>query len=644
MYKPKFSFLLILSFLFLYNSLISAQTKNLLSNLYNEEILKEKLLGVDVFTPVPKYCDKYWVDSIPLKMRMSYIKEAEKYLDTKWESLNIIYFSDFRENGDRERCQNFIFSKRNKLMILAMGEIMECKGRFINDILNGMFSVCEETWWGVSAHYGPKIPLPNRQTLALFSAETGGMMSWLYYMFKEPIRKFSPLLEKRILSEVSRRVLEEGAGTKEWWRNASMNWNPWICSNWLACVLLTEYDLNKQINYLRLIFESLDLFIDKYPYDGGCDEGAHYWDRAACSLYDCLILLHKATGGYVNLFCSEKIRLMGDYISKMNIGNGYFVNFADAGPRLSPHVTWYSYGLYLDNRVIQSMSTCTAIEKGFFDNPAAIYTEDYLCSFSRELTLLSNLNRIISFQGENNILLFDSWLPRIQVMTARSVRNSTDGLFIAAKGGHNAESHNHNDVGHFIIYADGHPLFIDPGVGTYRKETFNDATRYKIWSMQSGFHNLPIINGVDQKNGRSFGARNVKTKIGKRNVVFSLDIAGAYPSEAKVQKWIRTIDFIRNKNITIIEDYELKENVGNNYIIFMSCTKPEISDGIVKYKIGNKFYALCFDKNKISASYEEIKFDDFKFIQMWGEMYRLRLRINDGNLKGKVMFVINEIK
>ena len=123
--------------------------------------------------------------------------------------MNIIYFSDFRENGDRNRYQNFIFSKRNKLLALAMGEIMEGKGRFIDDILNGMFSVCEETWWGVPAHYGVKIPVPQRQTLALFSGETGGMMSWLYYMFKEPIRRFSPLLEERILSEISRRVLVE---------------------------------------------------------------------------------------------------------------------------------------------------------------------------------------------------------------------------------------------------------------------------------------------------------------------------------------------------------------------------------------------------------------------------------------------------
>lgn len=639
----RFCFVLTLFCLSVGNSFLCAQTKKMLSGLCPDEVLREKLVGIDKFEPVPKYGDSYWTDSIPYNMRMSYIKDAEKYIGTKWESIDIILFSDFRTNGDRMRYQKFIYAKRNRLMILAMAEIMEGKGRFINDILNGIFSTCEETWWGIPAHYGPKMPIPERQTLALFSGETGGMMSWMYYMFKEPIRKFSPLLEKRILSEISRRILKEGAARKEWWRNVSMNWNPWICSNWLACVLFAESDKEKQIKYMKPILESLDAFIDKYPNDGGCDEGANYWDRAACSLYDCLILLDKATDGYVNIFDNEKIRLMGDYISKMNIGNGYFVNFADAGPRLSPHIAWYPYGLYLDNKEIQSMSVNTAMEKGFFDNPAAIYTGAYQCSFNRELILLDNLKSLIASKGEN-VLLFDSWLPRIQVMTVRSVQNSTDGLFIAAKGGHNAESHNHNDVGHFIVYADGEPLFIDPGVGTYRKETFNDATRYKIWSMQSGYHNLPKINGVDQKNGKNYAARNVKIETGKRNVKFSLDIAGAYPSDAKVEKWVRTIDFKRNKSITVVEDYKLKEYVDDSYIMFMSCIKPEILDGMVKYNVGKSSYALYFDSDEVTVSYEKLQLDDMKFVEIWGELYRLKLKINSDNLSGKIKYVIKEIR
>ena len=620
---------------------VHAQPDKILSVLCKEDVLKEKLLGIDRFKPVPAYGDSYWRDSIPEIMRLSYIREAEKYLNTGWESINIIYFSDFRENGDRDRYQNFIFSKRNKLLALAMGEIMEGKGRFMNDILNGLFSVCEETWWGVPAHYGPKMPQPELQTLALFSGETGGMMSWMYYMFKEPIRRFSPLLEKRIQSEISRRVLEESLNRKEWWRTASMNWNPWICSNWMACVLFAEPDNEKRVRYMRLILESLDAFIDGYPEDGGCDEGAHYWDRAAGSLYDCLILLNKATDGYVDLSQNRKVSLMGDYLCKMNIGDGYFVNFADAGPRLTPHVDWYPYGLYLNSRQLQSMTAKTAFEKKYFEDPASVYTSAYLYMLNRELILLSHLSRLKSSEGQN-VLLFDSWLPRIQVLTARSVRNSTEGLFLAAKGGHNAESHNHNDVGSFIVYADGHPLFIDPGVGTYRKETFN-SDRYKIWSMQSGYHNLPQINGVDQMQGKQFAAGDVRTDIKNRRVVFSLDLAGAYPETAKVDKWVRTIDFVRNRRIEITEDYRLSGKTGVTSLMFMSNVRPEIEEGVVKYAVGGNLYGLYYDADDLEASYEKLDLDDGKFVDMWGEVYRLKLKIKSSSLAGTVKYTIKKL-
>ena len=91
-------------------------------------------------------------------------------------------------------------------------------------------------------------------------------------------------------------------------------------------------------------------------------------------------------------------------------------------------------------------------------------------------------------------------MPDREIMTARSFPNSSEGLYIAAKGGNNAENHNHNDVGNFIIYCDGKPVIIDVGVETYIQKTFS-KDRYDIWTMQSQYHNLPTINGVQQKNG-----------------------------------------------------------------------------------------------------------------------------------------------
>lgn len=619
-----------------------SQTSKEISQRCTIENLQYHLVNPTKFAPIPTWGNSYWQDSIPEQMRSSYIRAGEKCKGTKWETTDIVLFSDFRNNGDRERFQQFTYKKRNNLMALAMAEIMEGKGRFMNDIINGLFSICEETWWGVPAHYGPKMPLVENQSLDLFNAETGGMMAWMLYMFREPIRKFSPYLETRIQNEISRRILEEGANKKEWWRSASMNWNPWICSNWMACVLFAEPDRDKQIKYIRLINESLDGFIDGYPDDGGCDEGAHYWDRAAGSLFDCLNLLSCATDGFAEFSSVNKIRLMGDYLCKMNIGNGYFVNFADAGPKLTPHIDWFPSGLYMGNKEIISMAANTAKTKDYFTDPAKTYTSNYLYSFNRELMLLSKLSTFKKYVG-GNVLQFDSWLPRIQVMTARSKKNSTDGIFIAAKGGHNNESHNHNDVGHFIIYVDGQPLIIDPGVGTYRKETFNNATRYKIWSMQSGYHNVPQINGIDQQNGSEYAAKNVNTKISSRKVIMNMDIAGAYPKEAMVESWKRTIDFTRGKNIKVTENYKLEKYLNPTNLIFMTQAKPHIEKDKITFCINGKSYGIHFNPDELKASYEKVKLDDKKFIDTWGNIYRIKLTIMSNSTNGKIEYTIKEI-
>ena len=110
----------------------------------------------------------------------------------------------------------------------------------------------------------------------------------------------------------------------------------------------------------------------------------------------------------------------------------------------------------------------------------------------------------------------DAWLDGIQVMTARCAEGTTKGFFVAAKGGHNAESHNHNDVGNFIVYRDGRPILIDAGVETYSRKTFS-SQRYEIWTMQSAYHNLPTIDGVMQSPGRQFAAREVRYEAERRS-------------------------------------------------------------------------------------------------------------------------------
>jgi hypothetical protein len=232
-------------------------------------------------------------------------------------------------------------------------------------------------------------------------------------------------------------------------------------------------------------------------------------------------------------------------------------------------------------------------------------------------------------------LIRDFWLPELQVMGARSAAGSSRGFYVAAKGGHNAESHNHNDIGNFIVYHDGLPALIDVGVETYTAKTFSDR-RYEIWTMQSAYHNLPTINGVMQKDGREFKARDVSYKSDGKSAAFGLDIAGAYPEEAGIKSWQRTITLRRGKDIVISDRYVLKEAKKELELSLMSWRVPVLEvEGRIRLGLPEETEAvgksstslsILYDRTKFRAEVEPLLLEDPQLRASWGEkIYRILL-------------------
>ena len=188
------------------------------------------------------------------------------------------------------------------------------------------------------------------------------------------------------------------------------------------------------------------------------------------------------------------------------------------------------------------------------------------------------------------------------------------------KGGHNGESHNHNDVGSFVVYADNEPLLIDVGVGEYTSQTFGN-NRYDIWTMQSGYHNLPQVNGVDEKDGKSFAAKFVSHKPG----MLCLDIAGAYPKEAGIQSWKRTLKATKQA-IEIIEDYTLEDYRQPSRLMLMTTTEP-VTDKAGVIVLGG--HRIVYDPKVLSVKVEPLSDRLDPLLQrVWGrQMYRLVLTI-----------------
>ena len=580
-------------------------------------------IGLAIASLLPQADDTFWRDSIPQEMRQSYIQYGEQYLGKPWTVLPWTVFAENKQTGNRVNYEAICFEKRRQMAAIVMAEIMEGKGRFMGDIIDGMGSFCEETWWGIPAHYPKAIPLSEWQEVDLFNAETASLIVWTRYMLEKQFDAFSPDLCQRIDREIERRILQPAVERDYWWKTAGMNWNPWICSNWLACILICEKDEARKATAIAQIKKATQAFIDAYPEDGGCDEGPGYWDRAAASMFEIMRLLDFGT-------VDQKVQRMASYAYKTYIGNDYCVCFADAHENKAVQQVniVYPFGLWLNDQTMREFGAYLGRQKGVLTNPAALYDKSgNFPTLGRELFFLRHIRDFIAEQPCEP-LLKDVWLPDLQIMTTRR-----GNLYVAMKGGNNGESHNHNDVGSFIVYGSQEsgvrskeqlsPLFIDPAVGEYTAKTFSDD-RYSIWTMQSQYHNLPQINGIDQKDGKEYAAKVVSHKDGQ----LTLDIAGAYPVEAAVKSWKRTVLAMKS-GISMTEDYELSEYRRPTCLMLMTLDPEALQ-------------RIHFDANQLSATIEDISDKLDPLLQhMWGQkMYRIILTVKSTKTKNKIKYTI----
>ena len=582
---------------------------------------------------LPQAGDTFWRDSIPESMRQSYIAFGEQYLKKEWNSLPVSVFAEYKKTGNRTHYEGLMFEKRRQLAALVMAELMEGRQRFMPDIVNGLMSTLEETWWGLPAHYGTEVPRTDDQNVDLFNAETTALVAYTRYVLADEIGRFSPLLVQRIDQEINRRMLQPALNTNYWWKTAGMNWNPWICSNWAACVLFCEHDDTRRQKAVEQIEKACEAFMAAYPDDGGCDEGPHYWDRAAASLFETLYLLQSISHSSFLIPHLAKLLAMESYIYKMYIGNGYAVNFADAhGNRAMLNINiGYPFGLITGDKTMCQYAAWVGQQEDVLHQAAQLYNKSgNWPSLGRELIFLKYIQAFLREEPQEPHLS-EVWLPDLQIMTAREP-------FVAMKGGHNGESHNHNDVGSFIVYCQeptaNTPLFIDPGVGEYTSKTFSKQ-RYDIWTMQSDYHNLPRINGYSQRDGKQYASRVMSHKSGQ----LTLDIGDAYPAEAQIQHWHRTVKLNKGKQVEIMEDFALQNYLAPTQLMLITPIKPQLTKaGVIT--LGH--HTLNYAAKQLTPEIEDLTPQlDPVLQEMWGShLYRIKMTLCSKNLKQRIHYTI----
>lgn len=614
---------------------------NLLTGAFKLENLKASLGNDKSWVPYPAYSDRAAWDKLMAPFKDRIIKKGNEALSYQWQVVKATDYLEYERSGNRTMMEKPMNENCTALTNLLLAELADGQGRYVDQILNGSWQLTEMATWSLSAHLGAfqstkrSLPQERTQVVDLMAGDVGSLLSWIHYFFRDTFNKINPEISIRLKQQIQQRIIQPYMDRNDmWWQAFELkegqlvnNWNPWCNFNVLTALLLVEDNPDIQLAGIYKTMSSVDRFINYVKTDGACEEGPSYWGHAAGKLYDYLKILSLATQGKINIFDKPIIRDMGEYIAQSYIGGDkWVVNFADASAKGGGDpLLIYRYGQDVNSS--EMMQFARYMENLGDKNATFKPSRDIFRAFE-DLRCYPQLENVTAALPQNDF----KWYPETQFIYLKK-----GAFFFAAKGGFNNESHNHNDVGSFILYQDQQPLFIDAGVGTYTKKTFSDD-RYSIWTMQSAYHNIPMVNGTDQSFGKEYKAENVVFLPAQNR--FQLDIGKAYPKSANIEYWNRSYTLAQN-GLDIQDNFKIKGPKQANVIHFLVAQEPKISKGEIVLNNGQA--KLQFDAGQFIASFDLIPQEDARLSQVWGkELYRITLTAKSIKPTGKYTFTIRQ--
>ena len=542
--------------------------------------INSTVLPIDKFKV---FCDREKGFHLNENQKNLTIKSAECLVDKKYP---VITASDYLlrfKNGDRAHFEDIYFERRRDLLTLVVAEAYEKEGRFIDPIMNIVWMILEESTWVVPAHLNPnptdmthKLPYAydgKRDYMDLFAGATGAIIAWTWYLCRDEFEKISPVINKRILEQLHDRIIvpfTEHTDTLAWMGNGTFhwinNWCPWVTSNVLNVCALTTSDLSLRRRVVEIAFDALDKFTNIYAEDAACDEGSSYWSAACGALYNACLVLFDMSGGRINAFRDPLMVKMGEFFPKAYICEGRLLNFSDASSNVGVSSTWgHDWGVLSGSDLMQNFWEFAYRPT---DGECAVVEFNMPYRYFRMMCAPDLVYR--DFKASTK-----DYFPSLELSIVRESSDPQKGLYLSLKGHHNSASHNHLDVGNFVVFCDGSPIFIDAGVGTYTARTFNNE-RYTIWSMRSEYHNLPTINGIDQRPGKVFCAKSVD--FDEESGKLTLDLTTAYHADAGIARYIRSA-IIEDGKAIVTDMVESTKDGEITFNLLCNCMPENIGKG-----------------------------------------------------------------
>lgn len=599
---------------------------------------------------------------------------AAEYYQKPYPQLLATDYMRLSRNGNRSEFENAYFEKRHKLNALVAAEYygVNIADILLDAVIDGIWSVCEESSWCLPAHNTykrdtPQIILPDSDNpvMDLFACETGATLAMTYYLLKDRLDKISPLICERIYKEIEKRIITPFIYNHFWWmgdgKEPMNNWTVWCIQNTLLCAFLLPYAESDRRRIFDKACFGIDCFLADYGEDGCCDEGAHYYRHAGLCLFGCIEILNAVTAGaFSQLSANVKITNIADYIVIVHIGGPYYVNYADslAKPGYCG-IREFLFGELCklpDLILLASEDYKESLDTGkLFEDESVklnLYYRIETIHYAKKILDVrsSSIKSINIGDSENNVSCFNNDVSSSDKDASRlnNMRNITRDIFyesvglgilrskdftLSVKAGDNDDSHNHNDTGSIILFKGLDPIFIDIGPETYSKKTFSPQ-RYEIWTMQSSYHNLPTLGGLDELPGCDFMSTNLDVDLDAKTI--SMDINDAFPT-MNYKDTPAACALRYNRKVTVDESNEVvtltdtasvsPADIQNGIILnFITYHKPAVNEADKTIKIGSA--DIRYEGADLYVV-ETLPITDERLMKSWDhDLYRIRLNMN----------------
>ncbi len=440
----------------------------------------------------------------------------------------------FWATGDRKIYEKPYFDRRRVLNVSAvLSLIYPDVEKYFVKLQDIIFEICNEYSWCLPAHQ--QILEKNDSVVVdLFASETGFSLAEIYTLHK---KRLEPLLLARIKQEIKRRLIDSSLkGEEAWfWKDYKNNWLA-ICSGCIGCTTMLLFP--KKFEKLKArIDDCMEEYIDSFLGEGVCLEGCSYWDYGFGFFTVYADMLKRYTDGEEDYFERADVKAIASFPQNMFLTENLVANFSDAFEKFN-----HSSG------IIQYLKSCypDAVKL-----PKAEYRSNGVYGSRFAYILRAATWADEKYRDFNEVESSSNYYyaPKSQWYV-----NKTSQYAFAAKGGHNKEPHNHNDIGSFIFAKQGRQIFTDLGSGVYTKDYFS-TRRYEIFEPSSFSHSIPIIDG----EGQLFGAEYAAKVIEANESVFTLDIGGAYGSE-NINSIVRCFNISLDK-ISMTDSFDVKKDL-----------------------------------------------------------------------------------